>query len=356
MKSIPKEYNSVVLSGFGAAALCGAAGYFVMNAISAKDAAVADLEAISAKVKTLQSKPASPTEAYLKELSDQKVLLSQKIEELRSKIREIDLPFPEVSPEDFPKTLNQKVRAFTERAQKESVQIPPEFYMGFDDYQAKGKMPPKQLAPYMARQLEAVSLILHTLLETQPLELRSFQRRTPDELPSFVIKSQVEAARPITPGTTKKAEDAKKQPQATAAPLRASLWAETYQIEFVNRPERLRTFLNKLASENKAFFVVRSIKVTNSQEFVPSKNPDAPRTADGAPGQSAFGLPADPSGRQPASPGLGAIQSSAVETAQQATGDAGSPYIFGEENVVVQMTVDLVSVVPPPANPEAKQP
>lgn len=348
MNSIPREYNSLVASSFVTILLCGAAGYFVYDSLNFKDQALGELQTVGSSIKNFHSKPVPPTEGYLKELVDQKKTLSEKIEELRGKIQEVDIQTPEISPEDFPKSLNQKVRAFAEKATKEGVLLPPEFHLGFDEYQTRGKTPPKQLAPYMARQLEAVSLLLDTLLETQPLELRAFQRKTPDELPDYWIKAATPAPSPPPSGTAKKAEekDPKKQ-SASKAPQRASLWAETYQIEFSNRPERLRTFLNKLAAEKRAFLLVRSLKIVNSQETPPLKNPEVNK-----PGDVVGGLPADPASVASRAPGTTPSQAADAPT----TGDSGSPYILGEEHVLVQMTVDLVSVVPPVPEPEQKQP
>jgi hypothetical protein len=342
MKSIPKEYNSIVASTFVALLLCGASGYFLFDSLTLKENALLDLEKVSSGIKELQSKPASPTDAYLNELREQKKTLTEKIEELRNQMRQIDIAPPEITAEDFPKSLTAKVLAFRKRAEKESVQIPADFNLGFDEYQTKGKIPPKNLASYMGRQLEAVDLLLNTLLETQPLELRSFQRKTPDEPPDFLVKTQAPAnpAPPAPAGPAKKNDESKK----TAPPLKASLWAETYQLEFTNRPERLRSFLNKLASEKKAFLLVRSLKVSNSQEFAPPKNPEVAKINEPGlfpPGETlerAGGNPKTGSGESPA------------------TGDSGSPYVFGDEHVIVQMTVDLVSVVPSDSNTEAKQP
>jgi hypothetical protein len=356
MKSIPKEYNSIVASGFVALLLCGGAGYFVFEQFTAESNAVTSLQEISSKIKQLQAKPASPTDAHLKEITDQRETVAAKIEELRNAMRQIDLPAPTISPEDFPKSLNQKVREFTERAGKEGVQIPPDFSLGFEEYQSKGKLPPKNLAPFMARQLEAVSVIMDALLETQPLELKSFSRKSVDELPDYLVKAGVQGSAPATtPAVTpKKGDESKKS--AAPTPKRASLWAESYQLEFSNRPDRLRTFLNRLAKEKKAFFVVRSLRLNNSQELPPSKVPDAAKGNDSgtnpAPGALTGATP--PGGFPPTEPitRLPGVQSPDVP----ATGDAGSPYIVGDEHVLVQMTIDLVSVVPPALEPETKKP
>lgn len=340
MNSVPREYNSLVASSFISLLLCGAAGYFVFDALTNKDRAMEELTTLSSTIKNLQSKPASPTEGFLKELVEQKKTLAEKIRELRGKISQVDLQSPEIAPEDFPKNLNQKVRSFAEKAAKEGVQLPPEFHLGFDEYQTKGKTPKKELAPFMARQLEAVSLLLDTLVETQPLELRSFQRKTPDEQPDYLVKNTAPTPPPVASGNPKKGDETKKQ-AAAKPPQKASLWAETYQLEFANRPERLRSFLNKLAAEKRAFFLVRSLKIVSSQEVAPLKNPESNKAA-----ESVGGLPLDPGNRLAATP----------QPDPGATGDAGSPYIFGEEHVLVQMTVDLVSVVPAQAESEQKQP
>ena len=327
MKSIPKEYNVVVACGFTALLMLGGFGYFAFDSLSLESEGLEALAAVSEKIEKFNKSTTPPTDSYLKELIEQKNELSSKIEGLQAIARATDIPTEDLSPEDFQKNLNQKAQSIAEKASKESIQIPADFYLDFNQYLQK--LPSKELTPFMGRQLAAVGLLIDILLDSSPLELRSFERKSPDKAPDYALpetasENQSNSPQQSPAAAQPKGKAGKSEPQPQ---LKASLSAQTFEIVFTTRPERLRTFLNGVCSEQKAFFIVRNLKVSNSKQRGPSKNLE-PQPGDTV-GGSTETTTADPLGSAPTEP--------------------TSPYIVGEEHIEVRASIDLVALAPGPA-------
>lgn len=327
MKSIPKEYNAVIACGVAAILMIGGSGYFAFDSLTLESESVEVVSELSDKIEKFNKSPVPPTESYLKALLDQKNELNLKIEGLQARARAIDIPTEDLSPEDFQKNLNQKAQNVAEKAAKESIQIPPDFYLDFNQYLQK--LPSKELTPFMGRQLAAVGLLMDILLDSSPLELKSFERKTPDKIPDYTIpeaaadnQSNPPQQQP-SPATQSKGKSSKTEPQT---PPKASLSAQTFEIGFTTRPERLRTFLNGVSSEEKAFFIVRNLRISNSKQKGPSKNLE-PQTGD---------------------PNAGAIEPTAPDPLNPASTEPASPYIVGEEYIEVRASIDLVALAPLP--------
>lgn len=333
MNSIPKEYNLVIGCVVAVFAAIGSSLYFAIDALNIESESVESLSNISQKIEKLNKSPIPPTTEYLKALEAQRSVIAEKIESLQQHARKIDVPTPEMSPEDFQKALNQKAQSIAEKAAKESIQIPADFYLDFNQYLQK--LPSKELTPFMGRQLSAVGLLLDILLDSLPLELKSFERKTPDKLPDYTIQdATTNAVTPTQVAPSPANSSQKSSKKEEAAPKRASLSSQSFDLAFSTRPERLRTFLNAVSSEQSAFFIVRNLKVANSKQKGPLKNTDL-QAAD------TTGNTPDPNLPDP--------------LAAQAN-ESASPYIVGEEHVDVKMSIDLVALAPAQDPAPQKQP
>ena len=326
MKSIPKEYNGVVACGFAALIMVGGSGYFAFDSLTIETESVEAVSALSEKIEKFNKSPNPPTETYLKTLIDQKTELNLKIEGLQTRARAVDIPTEDLSPEDFQKNLNQKAQSVAEKASKESIQIPADFYLDFNQYLQK--LPSKELTPFMGRQLAAVGLLMDILLDSSPLELKSFERKTPDKipddtLPEVATDSQSNPSPQASTAAQSKIKAGKSEPPP---PHKASLSAQTFDLVFTTRPERLRSFLNAVSSEEKAFFIVRNLRVSNSKQKGPSKNLE-PQAGD---------------------TNGSAIETTALDPLNSTSTEPASPYIVGEEHIEVRASIDLVALAPLP--------
>ena len=323
MNSIPKEYNLVVGCVFAVIAAFGGSLYFAIGALSLESESLESVSTISQKIDKLNKSPIPPTTEYLNALESQKRAITEKIESLQQQARKIDIPMLDMSPEDFQKALNQKAQNIAEKAAKESIQIPADFYLDFNQYLQK--LPSKELTPFMGRQLSAVGLLLDILLDSSPLELKSFERKSADKLPDYTIVDTATNAGTTTQATASSASaSAKASKKDDSPPKKASLSSQSFELTFSTRPERLRTFLNAISSETGAFFIVRNLKVTNSKQKGPPKNTEP------QPGEIPGNIPDPNVPSLPAAP----------------TNEPASPYIVGEEHIEVKMSIDLVALAP----------
>jgi hypothetical protein len=333
MNSIPKEYNLVVGCAFAVVVAFGGSLYFAIDALNLESESLESVSTISQKIEKLNKSPIPPTTEYLKALESQKSAITEKIESLQQLARKIDIPTVDMSPEDFQKALNQKAQNIAEKAAKESIQIPADFYLDFNQYLQK--LPNKEITPFMGRQLSAVGLLLDILLDSLPLELKSFERKSADKLPDYTIVDTTTNTATTTQAAPSSANaSAKGSKKQESAPRKASLSAQSFELAFSTRPERLRTFLNAISSEQGAFFIIRNLKVTNSKQKGPLKNTEP------QPGEIPGNIP-DPNVPDPlAAP----------------TNEAASPYIVGEEHIDVKISIDLVALAPVQDPSPQKQP
>jgi hypothetical protein len=333
MNSIPKEYNLVIGCAFAVLVAFGGSLYFAIDALNLESDSLESVSTVSQKIEKLNKSTIPPTPEYLKALESQKSAIREKIESLQQQARKIDIPMLDMSPEDFQKALNQKAQSIAEKAAKESIQIPTDFYLDFNQYLQK--LPSKELTPFMGRQLSAVGLLLDILLESLPIELKSFERKTADKLPEYTFPdtsiSASTTTQPTPPSASASAKSTKKE---ESAPKKASLSSQNFELAFSTRPERLRTFLNAVSSEQGAFFIVRDLKISTSKQKGPLKNTEP------QPGDIPGNVP-DPNVPDPiAAP----------------SNDAASPYIVGEEHIDVRMSIDLVALAPVQDPAAPKQP
>ncbi|NBV87029.1 MAG: hypothetical protein EBS01_12385, partial [Verrucomicrobia bacterium] len=172
--------------------------------------------------------------------------------------------------------------------------------------------------------------LLDDLLESRPISLRGFKIRTPEQ------PSEAEAAAkqaPPPPANKPNAKTAKAPAPPPPPPAKPVLDAQTFTVQFTARPDSLRDFINTLANETRGIFVTRKIKIVNNKEKEPpvKGNQTGLSTGEAAPTTSLLG-----------------------------GGATFGRYVLGDENVEVEMTVDLVSLVGTsmvkPEKETAKQP
>jgi hypothetical protein len=305
MKFLPKEYRGIAgASAFAVLSLGGSGAYFGY-ALDQQSAAMKIAEEKSAEHKRLLSANPPPSPEQLKQLEGHRDTCRAPLEELRKNFAAIDFTVQDQTPQEFQKALNDKTQAFIKKAEKYSVTLPPSFYMDFDQYLKK--LPPPELVPIASRRLSAADTLLDSLLESRPISLRAFKIRTPEQL-SELETTNKPAQPPSKPDP--------KAPKVVAPPPKPILEAQTYTLQFTARPDSLRDFLNTVAAETRGLFVTRRLKIINNKEKEP-------------PIKGALGTNSEPA------QGSGPL------------GGNGSfaRYVLGDENVEVEMSVDLISLV-----------
>ncbi len=321
MKFFPKETRSLIGTATIAVICVSGSAAFVWNATQEREAATQLLQKRSEEINRFRNATPPPTKDHAKQLQTQLDAAEATYRGLRTAISEVDkFPLQTISPQEFQKSLNEKAQALLKKAEKEDVKLPLNetegnsdsfFYLGFKDYKTKPPAPEK--APALNRQLQASELLLNLLLDSHPMAIRKVRLFEPEPLPP--------PTSPTKPG-------GKPDPKATAVvPPAPALAAQGFDVQFSARAESLREFLNALTHENRAFFVTRNLKVTNSKEKEPLKK------------------------------GETAVNPNAVlggQSAPNAGGDSVGRYVLGDEYVEVEMTIEMLSI-PPQAEASATE-
>jgi hypothetical protein len=262
MNPILREYKGLIAAVTASVLGMGGSAWFFWSRYEAQEKALQTLKSKSSEITRFRNALPPPTQenAVISQRELKKV--DETVAALRSAVLGNDaFPLSSISPQDFQKILNDKAQALFERSKKESVVIPfPEgessgesyFYLSFKEFKSKPPSPEK--APVLHRQLLLTELILNLLLDKHPQSIAKV--RLFDHDPAPVVP-------PPKPSSSKK--DSKPEPPLPAP----SLNAQTFEVHFSGSVETLRDYLNAITSQKQAFFVVRSLKVTNSKEKEP---------------------------------------------------------------------------------------
>ena len=166
------------------------------------------------------------------------------------------------------------------------------------------------MVPIASRRLSAADTLLDSLLESRPISLRAFKIRTPEQL------SELETANKPAPPPPSKPDPKAPKVVAPPPPPKPILEAQTYTLQFTARPDSLRDFLNTVAAETRGLFVTRRLKIVNNKEKEP-----------------------------PIKGALGANSETAQGSGSLGGSGSFARYVLGDENVEVEMSVDLISLV-----------
>jgi hypothetical protein len=193
------------------------------------------------------------------------------IEALQAKFLEFrPAAFASIAPSEFTDKLNTKREALATRYSSDGIEYPDEkWQLGFEKYTAT---PPRDEATaYLSYQLDALDWLFGALADAKPSALVNVYRK---ELP-------VEAGEPM---------DGKKD-TGRRGPARPSDSAEQkpfyvlpLELTFRATEPSVRAFLAQVASNNKHFFVIRTMRVQNEKRDKPPKKDDVNFEAKADPG------------------------------------------------------------------------
>ncbi|MEY5027424.1 MAG: hypothetical protein RLZZ244_2952 [Verrucomicrobiota bacterium] len=312
MNPLLKDNLSFILSGIVSAALVGSSAYFCFSAYNKEAASFEDLLKTKTELSALKTANPSPSEENLAVLQRQTEETKAALEKLTQDVKALHVPLPQMAPADFPKALNEKAQHIAKFAEESKVQIPPNFYLHFDKYVKT--VPKADFAPALGRQLQAAGLLLETLIQSTPSELKTFERTE--------IEVDPAPAPPAKDPTADKGKEKSKDKDKAKNPPPAKplLTGNTFKLEFITKPSGLRHFLNALASQKEYLLVTRSLSIQNEKLKGPPKKPldtDAP-----------------PSAASPAALGAAPPATSAPDAGQ---------FILGDEKITVSMRVELVT-------------
>lgn len=226
-----------------------------------------------------------------------------------------------LTPQAFQDRLRAYVSAVEAAAKQNDVKLPDNFYLGFDQYQ--GNLPSNEAAGPLARELDAVRLIVDRLVEIKVTEIAGIRR---DLLPE-----EGGAAPKATPAPAAPAG------RRTAAPeVPKVVSSNSFDIAFVADQSRTKSALNAIATANQ-FFIIRNLTIENSHL-------EGPKRVEDAPTEQAAATPP---------PASADVLGSLMETPSGGEGTEGAVagpkmrLLVGRESLRVAARIEMITFTPP---------
>jgi len=295
------------LVGFGVAMLLGVGGlgYYIFTGKARYNEVAEAYKSKADAYVALQTAPIYPDQENLEKVKAQGKQVEEVVKDIEAKLANLSIPLEEVSPDQFQNILRRSVDGVLSKAREKNVALPKDFYLGFNQYQ---NQPPKSTAAApLLRQLRAIELVVHILLDHNISALSDLKRDALSEEGESRARQTPAAAPKRTPAAQAKATPT---PAAPAGPKIAKL---PFEIEFVGAQPSFRESLNAISGNQRQLFIVRSVSVTNEKTAPLTKG--APATA------------------QP-------VQVAHEETTQATP--AAFQYILGNEQLKVKMKIEQV--------------
>lgn len=320
------------LTGFGAVMFVGVGtlGYLTYAAMDKYDEATGNFESAASQLRRLQDTKPALTDRNLKELLAQKDELGGKIADLQKELKSRVLPLPAepVKPAQFQDKLKDTVAQVAAKAAAARVELPKNFYLGFDRYQSAP--PTEAAAPLLARELQAIGLVMNALIKTGSVDLEKFDR---EPLPE---EGQAGAAR--------KRGGADRSDHGPIERSRLS-------IKFTSSDESLRKILTDLANDKTQLFVIRNMSVQNKQMESPPRLGAAPPPP---PVPAAPAAPDQPP--PPETPAIPAVPAPSPAPAVPAPTAHEGPltYVFGTEKIMTALELEILNIEEP--KPKSEKP
>ena len=243
-----------------------AGGYFLFIAQDNFRGAESSFEDEKNKLQSLEQNAPFPNEEHLEAATAQLTEASRILEEIAQSVR---VPVPESSPQQFQDDLRRDVDAIRQHAEANGVGLGEDFYLGFEEYQAKP--PTAAAASSLTLQLSAIRSVANILIEAQVREIQSFT--FPAEKPA------AKEPRDRDRNSRSRKKSAPSDPKGVAA---SALVLAPFQVTFVADQAPFRVAFNQIIAADPAVFI-RSVEVTNSSLQGPSKSGAQTTTMESSP-------------------------------------------------------------------------
>lgn len=303
------------MSGLIAVVVIGAGVliYLLAGQMSTYEQVSQDYDAAVKEVQRLDALEPYPEQASQKKLEDLRKSTATAVTALQTQLAAYEPP-PEKAdfkPIDFQDKLRRVVDEVTQAAQAARVELPKDFYMGFEQY--RGTPPEVAAAPVLSRELDAIQDLMMVLIGKRIEALASIKR---SPLPQETGGNTASTTARTGPGN-----------KPGAAPAADSVTRSSVTVAFKCQPSSFRDALDEFVT-SKRLFLVRAVDVKNDVPAGPKKAV--------APIVEAAPTPAATTG---------AAETNPTETAPAAEKPA-LRYIVGLEGLSVTVRIEIVKVAP----------
>jgi hypothetical protein len=182
------------------------------------------------------------------------------LDKLKAELKTRVLTEAPLAPNEFQTRLRQAIIRTAENARNNRVKLPPNFFLGFDEFVSA--LPSPEDAPALGQELSQIQLLLNTIIDARVDAITAFHR--------IPHPGMTPAAGAVSPAT----------PRAPPKPSPGPKLIEERAVEFAisASPTAGRRVINQIAAENEQFFIIRAIHVKNQKDKGPPRENAGPTT------------------------------------------------------------------------------
>lgn len=236
----------------------------------------------------------------------------EKLQESFGPYRPADLP--KVSPQDFTNQIKESDAKIRDAFKASGAKIPEGFFVGFENY--RSALAPENATGILGYQLGAITELFLALGKAAPTELKNVYRPVLEEERGGVFEAKDVVSRPL--------------------PI---------EVTFRGNEKSVREFISALATSEKHYYVIHSIRVANDKLVGPgpadAKFPEVPKPAASPFEGGGFTLP----GADSAAP-AGEAAAPASEAPAAADNSRILQQVLGNEEVTVFLRLDVLQFLP----------
>ncbi|MDD5199019.1 MAG: Amuc_1100 family pilus-like protein [Terrimicrobiaceae bacterium] len=253
------NWRNPFLTGYLAVTVIGAGilGYLLYSSYAHFSEVSDTYDTQVARLQSLQNRTPYPSVENNQAYAALTTQYRAEYDKLLAQALKMQKPIESITPQAFQDRLRAYVSEVSAAAKLNGVTLNDAFYLGFDQY--RDTLPSNESAGALARELDAIRLVVDKLIEFKIREIIGIKR---DSLPE-----EGGAPRPEQPA-------AAGNRRSTVAEGPKIVTANSFEIAFVADQSRLRQSLDAIISANK-FFIIRNLTIENSKLEGPKKNEEA---------------------------------------------------------------------------------
>ena len=149
--------------------------------------------------------------------------------------------------------MRQAITRTTENARSHRVKLPPNFFLGFDEFVSA--LPTPEEAPALGQELAQIQLLLNTIIEARVDAITAFHR-----IPHPGTVTAVGPAQAATPRVPPK-----------PSPGPKSIEQRAIEFTIAASPTAGRKVINQIAAANQHFCIIRVLHVRNEKDKGPPR-------------------------------------------------------------------------------------
>jgi hypothetical protein len=182
---------------------------------------------------------------------------------MKEKLKTRVLPVTPLQPNEFQARLRETVTKVMEKARTNKVRLPENFFLGFEEFAAA--LPGNEAAGPLGQQLAQAELIANILIDAHVDSITAFKR-------SALPEEHVAAMPTPSPSHNRSANGTTNGPTL--------IDRSTVDTTFNSTPSAARRVLNRIASANEQFLIIRTLHVTNEKQAGPARAQSTSQSAE----------------------------------------------------------------------------